>query len=452
MKHFTSAALLLVVVLAFSSCAKEDMNGASQADQLIELLRNVSPTGGIDHFRLPHEQVFVKIPQDPYNPLTNQKVELGKLLFHETGIALAPLHTESKGTYSCASCHHAGAGFQAGRWQAIADGGSGFGLNGEGRVPMLSIYEGDELDVQPVRSPTAMNGAYQEVMLWNGQFGAEGVNAGTESYWPAGTPIETNFLGYHGLETQAIAALTVHRMVINETVVDTLGYKALFDEAFPDFPVEDRYGKETAGLAIAAYERTLLANQAPFQEFLKGKRYAMSSQEIEGALLFFDPNKGNCVSCHSGPALSSMSFHALGMKDLHQIPEQVFQASDTVPANLGRGSFTGEADDMYKFKTPQLYNLADSPFFGHGSSFRSIREVLVYKNNGVQENLAVPTSQLASEFYPLNLSEEEIDALTEFLTTGLYDPNLFRYVPDELPSGNCFPNNDELARVHLGCE
>ena len=60
-----------------------------------------------------------------------------------------------------------------------------------------------------------LNVAYQKVMLWNGQFGATSVNTGTESQWTADTPIETNFLGFEGLETQAIAGLGVHRMKVN---------------------------------------------------------------------------------------------------------------------------------------------------------------------------------------------------------------------------------------------
>ena len=167
---------------------------------------------------LPASDDFSKIPQDPLNPLTTEKVELGKLLFHETGIALAPMQEFAEGTFSCASCHFAGAGFQAGRFQGIGDGGIGFGINGEGRTKG-ALYQGDELDVQPIRSPTIMNGAYQKNMLWNGQFGATGLNEGTEAAWTTGTPKENNFLGFEGLETQAIAGLGVHRMVMDLSLI-----------------------------------------------------------------------------------------------------------------------------------------------------------------------------------------------------------------------------------------
>jgi len=106
---------------------------------------------------------------------------------------------------------------------------------------------------------------------------------------------------------------------------------------------------------------------------------------------------------------------------------------------------------MYKFKTPQLYNLVDSKYFGHGASLRTVRDVVVYKNLAVAENPAVPVSQLAAEFRPLNLTGVEIDRLTLFLERSLRDPSLMRYQPTSVPSGFCFPNNDQQSRSDLGC-
>ena len=148
------------------------------------------------------------------------------------------MHSVSEGTYSCASCHFASAGFQAGRFQGIAEGGTGFGINGESREANIQYLE-EDLDVQPVKSPSVMNTAYQKIMLWNGQFGATGLNTGTESAWTFDTPKETNFLGFEGVETQAIAGLKVHRMDIDEdnSVIEDLGYKTMFDEAFSNVPV-----------------------------------------------------------------------------------------------------------------------------------------------------------------------------------------------------------------------
>lgn len=443
---------LVGLIFLLISCQKDDQdteNVLSAVDsQLLSALNIASNGEGVDFFKFPASDDLDKIPQDPQNPLTTAKVKLGQLLYHESALGIAPSQEIGAGTYSCASCHFASAGFQACRVQGIGEGGTGFGVNGEGRGRNAE-YEEVDLDVQPIRSPTAMNGAYQKLMLWNGQFGATGDNVGTEAQWTVDTPKETNNLGYEGLETQAIAGLKVHRMDIDMDVLEPLGYKEMFDLAFGDFPVENRYSRETAGLAIAAYERTIFASEAPFQRWLEGEYGAMDEKAKRGALVFFE--KGNCASCHTGPALNSESFHALGMKDLNDIVEVTFKTEPELGEDFGRGGFTKRDEDMYKFKTPQLYNLADSPFMGHGSSFRSIEAVLAYKNTGVAENSDVPANALSNQFQPLGLTDEELEDLAAFIEFGLRDPYLNRYEPDAVLSGSCFPFNDEVAKQHLGC-
>lgn len=420
--------------------------GGSELDEALEeALVDASEGQGTAFFMLPDSDDFISIPQDPRNRLTQAKVELGQLLYHETALMVNPVRPEGQFSGSCASCHHAAAGFQAGRIQGVGEGGWGFGMRGEGRINNPN-YALDELDVQPIRSPTAMNGAYQEVMLWNGQFGATGVNAGTEANWTPETPIATNHLGYEGLEIQAIAGLSVHRMGdIEETmVVSDPTYQQMFARAFPGQPID----RERTGLAIAAYERTLLANQAPFQAWLRGNTGAMSEEQKRGALLFF--GDAGCADCHTGPALNSMTFFALGMADLQG--SGVYGDFTSNEANLGRASFTKQAEDEYKFKTPQLYNLVDSPFMGHGGTFRSVREVVDYKNRAIPDKRDVPRQQLASAFRPLGLDADEVDDLVAFIEGALYDPDLVRYVPDSVPSGGCLPANDTQSRTDLGCQ
>jgi cytochrome c peroxidase len=346
----------------------------------------------------------------------------------------------SEGTYSCASCHHVAAGFQAGLKQGISEGGVGFGLVGEGRILNPKYEEWiDSLDVQPIRTPSSMNTAFQDVMLWNGQFGATGTNAGTEANWTPGTPKQVNELGFQGLETQAIAGFSVHRQFIDEEFLNTYDeYKVMFDNVYGTYDTDEQTLKELTGLAIAAYERTLLATEAPFQKYLKGDRSAMTKEQKKGALLFF--GKARCVSCHTGPALNSMEFYALGMNELKG--PNTFNTDGEQGARLGRGDFTGNPEDYYKFKVPQLYNLADVGFLGHGGNFNSVKEVVEYKNEAVPQNPEVPAAQLADDFKPLKLTNEEIDQLTTFVEEALYDPNLIRYVPESIPSGNFFPVND----------
>lgn len=413
---------------------------------LQDLISQASPTGDPDYFRFPEATQLDRIPQDRKNPLTIARIELGKQLYHDTSLGIRPKKIAQEYTYSCASCHHVSAGFQAGIRQGIGEGGIGFGVRGETRT-INPDYTSEEIDVQPIRTPSALNVAYQRVMLWNGQFGAVGPNERTENRWTPETPLAVNNLGYEGVESQAIAGLLVHRMDVDSNWVVGMGYQHLFDDAFPSWEPIRRYSREAAGLAIAAYERTLLAQEAPFQRWLAGESQAMSEQEIAGAILFFD--KGRCVTCHTGPALNKEGFNALGMNDLDG--PGIYGAGVDQNTHLGRGGFTGQPSDNYKFKVPQLYNLKDSPFFGHGGNFESVRSVIAYKNAAVAENPMVPIEALDKHFEPLGLSEEEIDAITVFIEDGLHDPNLHRHVPGYVLSGFCFPNADQRSKEDLGC-
>jgi cytochrome c peroxidase len=439
--------LLLCIVAALLSCRKEPDHSDTLDRQLTELLERNSEGNGLEYFILPGSDEYEKIPQDPKNPITGEKVELGKLLFHETKLAINPKFEVGRNTYSCATCHHAPGGFQACRAQGLADGGIGFGLHGEARY-VHDDYPFDSLDVQPLRTPSILNCAYQEVLLWNGQFGATGMNAGTEASWTAGTPKEHNHLGYQGAEIQSIAGMNVHRMGIDPDFIKNSGYKELFDIAFSAIPEGERYNLINAALAIAAYERSVLANKAPFQKWLRGNFNAMNTPQKEGAILFF--GKGKCASCHTGPALNSMAFHALGMDDL-DLPG-VYGNGPSDGDKKGRGGFTNNPEDDYKFKVPQLYSLRYSPFYGHGSSFNSIRDVVAYKNKAVKQNMDVPDEKLDPAFKPLGLTDREVDLITDFLEYALADAHLHRYEPQFLPSGNCFPNNDPLSRTDLGCD
>ena len=396
----------------------------------------------ISNFILPESNDFFSIPQDPANPLTTAKVELGRLLFHETALATRPRHPEGMGTYACATCHHAGAGFQAGRKQAVADGGVGWGTNGEGRKANPAYDLGD-VDALKVKSPSVLNSAFQQLMMWNGRMGAVGPNLGTEASWVPGSDTQENNLGYQGLETQAIAALRVHRLgdVEHSVVTTNPYYVQLWQAAFPGQPVS----RELAGLAIAAYERTVMANRAPFQRWLRGDLEAMTPQEKRGAILFF--GKAGCEDvCHTGPALNILEFYALGMPDMSG-PGVIGPTAE----DFGRGGFTGKDEEEFKYKVPQLYNLKDSPFLGHGGMFASIREIVDYYNQGIPDK-SLPGGRLINRFIPLHLTEAEVEDLVTFLTDGLYDADLDRYVPDALPSGNCTPANDPLARIQLGCD
>ncbi len=434
-----------LALLAFA-CSSDELTNPNDV-ALVKAIERVSPTGQLDHFILPDPTDYASIPQEPSNPLSAVKVQLGGMLFNETGLALNPVHPEMKGTYSCSSCHIPEAGFMPGNAQGIADGGSGYGVNGAGRVKMY-YYKNDEPDVQGARALNVMNVAFTPNTTWSGAFGANDNNVGTNAVWDV-PPVNINQLGLMGLESQAIEGFALHRLVINEQVVDTLGYKAYFDAAFSEYPESERYTTLTGGFAISAYLRTILANKAPFQDYLKGNKAALTEQEKRGGLLFF--GKAGCHKCHNGKPLNNPThFYGVGAKDLYECSSAINTGVDAI-RNFGRGGFTRKEEDMFKFKVPQLYNMKDSPFLFHGSSKHSLAEVVDYFDAAVPENSRVPASQIAAHFKPLGLTAEEKADLVAFLGNALHDDDMKRYVPAQILSGNCFPNNDPISRQELGC-
>lgn len=440
----------LAGIVFFGACKKDKVTPDLDS-QLSTAIEAASPDGTKDRYIMPESTDYANLPnQDAKNPVTKEKVELGRLLFFETGLGLAPKYPVSKQAYSCSSCHIPSMSFTAGRFQGIADGAVGFGDHGEARMKN-SQYAGSEVDAQGARPLPTINLAYVTNALWSGAFGSFGVNVGTENAWGVtDTLTNINHDGLEGLEANNHRALITHRQVINKAVTDSLGYTAMFDAAFPDVPESERYSLQIGANAIAAYFRTILTNQAPFQKWLKGDEAAMTEKQKRGAILFFD--KAGCKNCHNSPSLNSMRFEAIGVDNLFQGKYEVFRTDYNDPRNLGRGGFTLREEDKYKFKIPQLYNLKHFGFYFHGASKNTLHEVVEYFNNGVPENPLVPASQISTKFKPLGLTPEEVNDLTEFIENGLYDANITRYAPAAVLSGNCFPNNDPQSKLDMGCE
>ena len=464
---FILSILILPAAVAFAT------ERHSLSSQLVDRIIHHSGGQGLAAFQLPGDNNFAALPQDPSNPITAAKVTLGRFLYHETATGTAGTDPERTETWSCASCHHVAAGFKAGIPQGIGEGGVGFGKDGSKRrlQPGLDATapDGDPKlpDLQPIASPAVLNAAYQDVMLWNGSFGnaPHSVNAQAEQLATAGPEtVKANTFGLSGLETQVLAGTRVHRLAFdNNAILQTNStYRYLYNKAFPGgytgFIPDNGTVVSVADLgaakAIAAYERIIVSNLAPFQRWLSGDSGAMSTQQLRGANLFF--GKADCVSCHTGPALSSRIgatedeiFFAIGFNDFDPSHPLIHGEVDDA-TKRGRGAFNGNAADDYKFKIPQLYNLTDTNVFGHGASFTSVKEVIRYKNNAVSQNPAA-TANLSEKFQPLHLTESEIDDLTAFIEDALYDAWLDRYVPHSLPSDQCFPVADMQSAIDLGC-
>ncbi len=440
---FKSRCNLLVFFLIQFSCVKTNSEFQPNSFDLQRLL-NIK-FGSVETLILPESNDFKHIPQDTSNPISNIKVQLGKLLFFDPALSFNPKCIAAARTFSCASCHFAEAGFQAGTKQSIAGGGRGHGLLRH-KHPLC---DSSELDVQMLRTPSIVNCAYQEVQLWSGKLGCCGPNKGTDSVWPKGSFIELNRLGMAGVETQARVGLEAHGIRMSPELINETNYGWMFDSAFSNIDPNIKYRRFTMAKAIAAYERTVLTYKAPFQRWLRGDTNALNPKQIKGAYLFFD--KAFCGECHKGPALNSMGFYALGMNDMEG--SDVIQKIDApMDVKLGRGGFTHREEDKFKFKVPQLYNPKDVEFLGHGGSFCSVLEIIQYKNAAIPENKSVDRKYISPQFKPLHLTNDEMECINDFIMNGLYDPDLHRYNPESVPSGFCFPNADQLSKKQLGCQ
>ncbi len=440
--------IIAAVVLLMYSCTRDQIGETYELDLVLrDAIASVSPDRTSNYYILPDPSHLEDIPQDPKNPLTIEKISLGKMLFFETGFAMNARKSEGMRTYSCATCHIPEAGFKPNRPQGIADGGIGYGQMGENRQ-MHPAYSEDELDIQHARPLSVLNVAFVKNTFWNGQFGSTGINAGTENVWSENEDTQRNFLGYEGIETQNFEGVLSHRFVFNKDLVEEMGYMDMFDASFPDLPQAARYTTVTAALAISAYLRTLMTDRAPFQKWLKGDPEAMTVEEKKGGILFF--GKAGCVRCHYEPNLGSLEFHALGVRDIDQHPEAI-HSNPQDERNLGRGGFTGREEDYYKFKVPQLYNVSDSPIYFHGASKSSLEDVVDYFDKAEFENQRIPPEYKSHKFEPLDLDSMDKVWLVAFLSSALKDPELVRYQPAAIHSGQCFPNNDELSQQELGC-
>ena len=157
--------------------------------------------------------------------------------------------------------------------------------------------------------------------------------------------------------------------------------------------------------SLAAYVRSLVTGDSPFDRYyFGGAATAISAQAKEGLLLFV--RKGRCSGCHliTGTAapLADGSFHSIGIG---------FEAG--AYRDVGRSAVTGQDSDRGAFKTPTLRNVAERRYFMHDGSMRSLKEVIDYYNHG--GNREAPN--LDGRIRPLFLTAREREAIIAFLRT-----------------------------------
>lgn len=295
-------------------------------------------------FKIPSGLPDILHPED--NPATSDKIELGRQLYFDPRLS-------GDNTVSCASCHDPEKGWSNGDAFATGVGGKKGGRS----------------------APTVLNTVYQSFQFWDGR----AATLEEQALGPIQNPIEMN-------------------MPLPDVVKKLngiKGYKAQFQKVFGTDVT-----KEGIARAIAAFERTVVSGDAPYDRFTSGDPKALSPAAEKGRALFF--GAARCSSCHSGPNFTDNAFHNIGIGMEHDKPD------------VGRFEHSKLEGDTGSFKTPTLREIARTAPYMHDGRFKTLDEVVNYYNKGGH-----PNPYLDEEIFPLNLSKEQQADLVTFLKEGL---------------------------------
>lgn len=288
------------------------------------------------------------------NPMTAEKVALGRHLFYDTRLSVT-------GTFSCASCHH--------QDRAFADPlPRGVGATGE---------------VHPRGSMSLANVVYTPALTW--------VNPNMRT-----------------LEAQALIPMFGEHPVelglagLEDSVLRTLGrdnrYRTMFPRAFPN--EAQPLSVQNITRAIASFQRTLLSGNSPYDRFLQGDTLAISRLARRGADLFFS-ERLECFHCHGGFSFSGSVDH----KNL-PFPEVEFHNTGLYNIggtggfpreNPGLREFTQREEDEGRFRAPTLRNIAVTAPYMHDGSIPTLDAVLDHYAAGGRTIPTGPHAGVGSE-------------------------------------------------------
>jgi len=283
-----------------------------------------------------------KLPVPRTNPMTPDKVALGQMLFFDPRLS-------GSGAISCASCHNPALG-----WGDAMPKGLG--------------HMGGRLHRH---TPTILNVAYGEPYFWDGR----AATLEDQAKGPLTSAAEMNMP----------AEVAVGR------ILSIPGYVSAFAHVFPGQPVS----VDTIAAAVAAYERTVVSNTAPFDKWVGGDEQAVSESAKRGFTLF--NGKANCAVCHMGWRMTDDGFHDIGIAD-----------DDRGRAAVAPGIVQLE----HAFKTPTLRNINQRAPYMHDGSLATLAAVIDHYDSGF-----VKRSSLDTQVHPLGLTPGEKADLLAFLDT-----------------------------------
>ncbi|MFI5264787.1 MAG: cytochrome-c peroxidase [Candidatus Kapaibacterium sp.] len=337
----------------------------------------------------PDQPVVTNIPKTPAplsipidNPQTDAKVELGKHLFFDKALS-------ADNSTACASCHQVSHGFS----------------------DVTSTSVGMQQQLHGTRNaPALANVAYNTAFTWDGRFKSleehapgpifNSVEMGNNF---STTPRDTVPNGYNSGPGPNDTNFLFKRLDNRGKDKAGKSYPDLFMAAWGSDAIgPDGVSLDHIAKSIACFERTIISTQSTFDAYNNGDQtaYKYNPEALHGLKLFTDVNGANCVSCHSGYNFTDQQFHDNGIG--------INQNSDK-----GRFNITNNQADVGKFKTPSLRNIALTAPYMHDGRFSTLQDVLnSYNMGGIHR-----TQNTDSKVKPLNLSDQDIADIIEFLKT-----------------------------------
>ena len=432
-------------------------------------------------------------PQLPENPITGAKVALGYEIFYEPGLASEPLDDAFASSYSCATCHNPEAGFSSGSYLGR---GIGEGTWGDLADRHFVVETPTVADLGPWNDTRLLNIGYRATRGgWQGEFDIN-LADGTDTYNEK--PCELYDAGFTGIECYGYTSSYSHGFWQYAEQPSTSSilhrdsghpafpvYQALFEAAFPELSGPELITRRTSVLAVAAFIRTIVASDAPFQVFLREYEGVidgttdspLSDAAIRGGIVFF--GEGNCIQCHSGPGFTADRFANIGAAGFDpsdvlvgipsvEHPGEDMPITEALAAyqpqfpplvNQGRADVTLDEGDLGRYAIISVYGAGGPNItrFGHGATHHSLEDWIRHKVGGREG--ATMDEKIVSNLDPILdqdaqwLDEAQIADLLAFIREGLTDPLLvekYGKPSHQSLAGLCTPNHDPESCAAYG--
>ncbi len=343
--------------------------------------------------------------------------ELGRLLFWD------PILSGGKDV-ACATCHHPDFAYADGRDLSLGPGSVGLG-------PARTDLTGGRIPVVKRNSPTVLNTVFNGLDRRRRRRGSDGTSVSVDQsrapmFWDnrmrsleaqALEPIKAfeEMRGSAYAEDVAVDSAVARLQAIPE-------YVALFQEAFG--PETSISADQLAG-ALAAFQRSLVAMNSPFDRFRAGDSTALTAEQQRGFREFDD---AGCDRCHRGLMFSDYDLEAEGVRENPRLSEP----------DEGAGRF--------RFRTPSLRNVALTAPYMHNGILATLADVLRFYDNGRSENPNVinrrrgedaeeGVARLSRSFRRVDdMSDREMHDIVAFLG-ALTDEDFDKTIPTRVPSG-----------------